>query len=305
PSSSRTSRRAAADRAAGAGPCAPPRRTWAPPRDLWAGWSTRGRTLRPGGQSRNLPHPTLPRTALHLHPLRRRPIRRRRGSRSSGLRRRRWPPATTRRPGTSSPRLMTPAGSRQTEGIAGGPHRSLPASPRTLQRLTPLASAGRSGATWFQWLRVSVPGARKRIVPLIHLDRRPAPAAGSHSPHLHPGLQVAEITDVERAAWDPQTEQTAQTDLAGERSRLNKVSVSTLCTSKAEFVTKFGPFLDETTIFFASRLPLVIGQAVAFAICLRDRQPMLEGDGKIVEVQPLTGQSGRCGLRIQVRALTS
>ena len=110
---------------------------------------------------------------------------------------------------------------------------------------------------------------------------------------------------MERAAWDPQTEQTAQTDLAGERSRLNKVSVSTLCTSKAEFVTKFGPFLDETTIFFASRLPLVIGQAVAFAICLRDRQPMLEGDGKIVEVQPLTGQSGRCGLRIQVRAFTS
>jgi hypothetical protein len=111
---------------------------------------------------------------------------------------------------------------------------------------------------------------------------------------------------VERAAWDPQTEPTAPSDVSEARTtRLNKVSVSTLCTSKAEFISKFRPFLDETTIFFASRLPLVIGQPVAFAICLKDRQPMLEGDGKIIEVQPLPGPSGRAGLRIQVRAFTS
>jgi len=119
-------------------------------------------------------------------------------------------------------------------------------------------------------------------------------------------VQFAEITPVERAAWDPQTEPTARADVSGARSsRLNKVSVSTLCTSKAEFISKFGPFLDETTIFFASKLPLVIGQPVAFAICLKDRQPMLEGDGKIIEVQPLPGRSNRSGLRIQVRAFTA
>ena len=111
---------------------------------------------------------------------------------------------------------------------------------------------------------------------------------------------------MERAAWDPHNEPTAQNDLGGERSsRLNKISVSTLCTSQAEFISRFGPFLDETTIFFTSKLPLVIGQRVAFAICLKNRQPMLEGDGEIIEVQPLPGRSNRSGLRIQVRAFTA
>jgi hypothetical protein len=81
--------------------------------------------------------------------------------------------------------------------------------------------------------------------------------------------------------------------------------VSTLCTSEAEFISRFGPFLDETTIFFTSKLPLVIGQRVAFAICLKNRQPMLEGDGEIIEVQPLPGRSNRSGLRIRVRAFTA
>src|SRR5207237_10107597 len=106
---------------------------------------------------------------------------------------------------------------------------------------------------------------------------RPPPGARCPFPEHPFGSAVCRDHSRERAAWDPQTEPTAPNDVDGARSsRLNKVSVSTLCTSKAEFISKFGPFLDESTIFFASKLPLVMGQAVAFAMSIKDSPPMLE-----------------------------
>jgi hypothetical protein len=84
------------------------------------------------------------------------------------------------------------------------------------------------------------------------------------------------------------------------------INLVTSCTSGEEFVAQFQPFLDETTVFVPSKLPLTLGQSVEFSIALKDTRPMLEGRGEVIEVveQP-TAAAPRAGVRIRVSEMTA
>jgi hypothetical protein len=84
------------------------------------------------------------------------------------------------------------------------------------------------------------------------------------------------------------------------------INLVTSCTSGEEFVAQFQPFLDETTIFVPSKLPLTPGHPVEFSIALKDTRPMLEGRGEVIEVveQP-TAAAPRAGVRIRISELTA
>ena len=83
------------------------------------------------------------------------------------------------------------------------------------------------------------------------------------------------------------------------------LDVATFCNTRQEFIDQFRPFLDATTIFVPSKLPLSVGQPVRFSIALRDRTPMLEGSGEVTDVQDRPGgPAGRRGVRVRVAELT-
>lgn len=76
------------------------------------------------------------------------------------------------------------------------------------------------------------------------------------------------------------------------------------CSSTEEFVSIFRRFCDEESIFVVTRKPKSVGATPRFLITLADSEPMLVGQGEVVEAyQDKQNPFGRPGMRIRFTEL--
>jgi hypothetical protein len=78
------------------------------------------------------------------------------------------------------------------------------------------------------------------------------------------------------------------------------VNLATSCTTEDQFVAQFRPFVNASTVFIPSKIPLALGQSVHFSITLKNGAPMLQGRGVVVEVKDAGGPGNRPGLRVRI-----
>jgi len=79
--------------------------------------------------------------------------------------------------------------------------------------------------------------------------------------------------------------------------------VVTRCATAEEFFSSFRPFVDDTSVFIPTRSPRPVGTRQAFLIQLKDGQPMLRGQGEVIESFPEAGEPKRVGMRLHILSL--
>jgi hypothetical protein len=77
--------------------------------------------------------------------------------------------------------------------------------------------------------------------------------------------------------------------------------VITRCSTRPEFLSTFGRFVDETSIFVATHQPRPCGVTMPFAIALEDGEAMLRGEAEVVESHTeAEGVHKRPGMRLRI-----